>query len=106
MPSIECDFFAQDLEAIFGHLGINPYPMYDEKGNRLKDGENECIAVFHEDPNDEKPVMEQKYKVNEKEYMVRLGKGSCTALLTEKATGAHYNFALNVKGGDKFLTRR
>jgi hypothetical protein len=84
----ECDFERMGLENAFESQGLNAKPAFDDDGNPL-DGHNSCVALTHYNSDDEddeadfpqmKPVTEQKYIVDGKEYM---------------ATGAYYQFAVN-----------
>jgi len=110
--SWECDFERMRLTAAFEGLGMNAKPRYDDEGNPA-DGDNDCFSIAHYDkedyvdPNDEwpamKPVIHQKYKVGDKEYTVSAGFVRITLLPfadnSLKATGAYYEFAVNLKGG-------
>ncbi|KAL6708410.1 hypothetical protein ACN47E_002673 [Coniothyrium glycines] len=84
----ECDWERQGLKTVFDALGLNAKPAFEDDGTPL-DGHNDCLAIQHYDQEDVdeddewgqmKPVTEQKYKVDGKEYM---------------ATGAFYLFAMN-----------
>lgn len=97
----------------FAGLGLNAKPSFEDDGEPA-DGDNDCFSLGNydeediEDPNapypQMKPVMKHKYKVGEKEYMVRqccelmppVIRSQLTVLL---ATGGYYQFAINHKGG-------
>jgi hypothetical protein len=76
----ECDFERMRLGATFTGLGLNAKPMFDDEDDPAG-GDNECFSINHYDENDVedpdaeflqmKPVKDQKYKVGEKEYLVR-----------------------------------
>lgn len=66
------------LKTAFEALGLDARPRYDDEGNP-QEGANDCLAIQHydqnrADPDDEWgqmiPVMEQKYYVGGKQYMV------------------------------------
>ena len=67
------------LGAAFNGLGLNAKPKYEDDGDPAE-GDNDCFSITHYDEEDVidpdadwpqmKPVKEQKYKVEEKEYMV------------------------------------
>ncbi|KAF1915304.1 hypothetical protein BDU57DRAFT_476936 [Ampelomyces quisqualis] len=89
----DCDYERMRLGNAFKGLGLNAKSKYEDDGDPA-DGDNECFSITHydkenaKDPDAEwpqmKPVTEQKYKVNGKEFM---------------STGAYYEFAINNKGG-------
>ncbi|KAF1837233.1 hypothetical protein BDW02DRAFT_519446, partial [Decorospora gaudefroyi] len=88
----ECDFAKDGLQRAFEGHGLNPYPAYDDDGNPLPDGHNDCFFVKHEneddidDDDDSEGFAKkfQKYRADGKDYV---------------ATGAWYEFAINTADG-------
>jgi hypothetical protein len=81
--NFECDF--ESLTETFQGLGLNTESRYDDDG-AAADGHNECLAVTHEDTNDDSDITQQKYNVDGKEYT---------------ATSSYFHFAVNVRDGGK-----
>ncbi len=76
---LRCDFRAQGLGRAFTALEVSDLPLVDDDGVDMK-GNNFAYAIQHydeydlEDPENEmseiKPLVDQKYRVDDKEYMV------------------------------------
>ncbi|KAF2832775.1 hypothetical protein CC86DRAFT_414318, partial [Ophiobolus disseminans] len=58
-------------------------PRRDNDGN-VVDGDNECLRIMHADKTSKEAVKDQKYEADGEQYV---------------ATGAYFDFALNLKGG-------
>jgi hypothetical protein len=71
----ECDFERQGLKAAFEGQGLNAKPAFTDEGLPV-DGHNDCVSIEHYDEDDVdertlmKPVTQQKYNVNGRQYMV------------------------------------